>query len=208
MNDDIALVDIDGTLADYDGQMLSDLERMRSPCESAITDLRAEEKHPHMAERMRLIRTRQGWWRNLPPIKSGLAVAKMMYDMGFCVHILTKGPRSATGAWTEKVEWSDDFVPFAKPMIVQDKSLVYGKVLFDDYPVYAEAWLKERKRGLCIMPDRPWNQGFEHPNLVRYYGLGTESIDHVRTALQIIKERKSNSPLDLSPVRQMEVKFL
>jgi hypothetical protein len=54
--------------------------------------------------------------------------------------------------------------------ISSDKSMVYGRVLMDDWPGYVVEWLKARPRGLVIMPDRPWNQGFEHPRMVRYYG--------------------------------------
>jgi len=48
--------------------------------------------------------------------------------------------------------------------------MVYGRALVDDWPPYVEAWLEYRPRGLVIMPDRPWNQGFSHPNVVRALG--------------------------------------
>ena len=51
-----------------------------------------------------------------------------------------------------------------------DKGLVYGKMLVDDHPEYVLRWLKWRKRGFVIMPDQPWNQGFEHDQLYRYVG--------------------------------------
>ena len=38
----------------------------------------------------------------------------------------------------------------------------------DDWPEYIKPWLEWRPRGLVIMPDQPWNQDFEHPQVVRH----------------------------------------
>ena len=84
------------------------------------------------------------------------------------IHVLTKGPKSSPNAFTEKVCWCKQHMPGVPVTLTENKGLVYGRVLVDDWPSYVEAWLKFRARGLVIMPDRPWNQGFEHPNLVRF----------------------------------------
>jgi len=39
----------------------------------------------------------------------------------------------------------------------QKKSLVYGKVLVDDWPDYYLPWLGVRPRGLVTVPAHPWN---------------------------------------------------
>jgi hypothetical protein len=84
--------------------------------------------------------------------------------------ILTKGPYNATSAWTEKVQWCREHIYYVPITITEDKSLVYGKVLVDDWPPYVTQWLEWRPRGLVIMPDQPWNQDFIHPNVFRYRG--------------------------------------
>ncbi len=50
VNDDenIGLFDLDGSLADFSGQLLADLETLRSPDEEPITDLRKAEEVPHI----------------------------------------------------------------------------------------------------------------------------------------------------------------
>jgi len=52
--------------------------------------------------------------------------------------------------------------------LTEDKGLVYGKVLVDDWPPYIERWLTWRPRGLVIMPARRWNATFTHPQVLRY----------------------------------------
>tara|TARA_Y100000310_G_C20512920_1_gene729762 strand:+ start:436 stop:588 length:153 start_codon:yes stop_codon:yes gene_type:complete len=47
--------------------------------------------------------------------------------------------------------------------ITEDKGIVYGKVLVDDYPCYIKRWLENRPRGLVIMPAHSYNRDFEHP---------------------------------------------
>ena len=69
----------------------------------------------------------------------------------------------------------------AQVTITEDKGLVYGKVLFDDWPNYITRWLKWRKRGLVLMLDHPWNQSFFHPNVIRI--KGPEDFPRVEEAL-------------------------
>jgi hypothetical protein len=38
----------------------------------------------------------------------------------------------------------------------------------DDWPDYITRWLQWRPRGLVIMPDRPNNKGFDHPQVHRF----------------------------------------
>lgn len=81
---------------------------------------------------------------------------------------MTKGPFHNSNSWSEKVDWCREHVTDASITMTEDKSLVYGRVLFDDWPQYVESWLEFRPRGVVILPDRPWNQGLEHSQIVRY----------------------------------------
>ena len=78
--------------------------------------------------------------------------------------------------------------------MTEDKGLVYGKVLFDDWPEYITSWLEYRPRGLVIMPNHPHNQGFKHPNVIRYIGSNWEEV---RTALIKVRDRKPGEKLKL-----------
>ena len=166
----IALIDMDGTVVDYDGQMRVDLERLRAPSEPHY-DLLGPGDHPSYIEaRMSLIKRQPGWWRNLPKLQVGMQIVEILRSMKFSLHILTKGPYKTTTAWTEKVDWARENLPDAQITITEEKGLVYGKVLVDDWPPYVESWLKNRPRGLVIMPAHPWNAHIVHPNIVRFDG--------------------------------------
>lgn len=97
-------------------------------------------------------------------------------EIGFKPHVLTKGPTSAPSAWSEKLEWCQANLPGVDVTLAGDKSLVYGRVLFDDWPGYFEPWLAKRPRGLVVCLAQPWNADYavggskQHPRIIRYEG--------------------------------------
>jgi 5'-nucleotidase len=185
--DKIALVDLDGTLADYDTALKKDLATIRSPYESLEYEHKNGEKRPaFIKERERLIRSQPGWWLKLNPLKNGFDIVEVLKKYNFDLHILTKAPHSVDIAWTEKVQWCKQHMPGIDITISQKKSLVYGAILVDDWLPYVESWLEWRPRGLVVMPDQPHNRGFNHPQVVRYDGT---NIDEVENRIKIISAR-------------------
>lgn len=189
-NEDIALFDLDGTLADYNGQMINDLNSIRGPNESVVTELSHGDDFPKELEaRRKILRNQPGWWVNLPVCEAGEYVLRVAQEIGFKIHILTQGPLHAQAAWTEKLLWVQKHFPDVEDVtITRDKGLVYGKVLVDDWPMFAERWLANRPRGLVIMPAYNYNKDYKHPNVIRYDGT-LESKEEVREALQKAKDR-------------------
>lgn len=198
----IALVDMDGTLADYDLGMRTALLKLCNAEERGQATL-AEDMHSleqlgdHWKVRMDMIKAQAGWWRRLPRIEDNFRVLHLMRQMWFDIHILTKGPWRTTSAWSEKVEWCREHTPFASVHITEDKGLVYGKVLMDDWPPYIRRWLTWRPRGLVIMPAQPWNKDFKHPNVVRWDGTG-ESWDLLEARLWETRQTALYTP-DTAP---------
>jgi hypothetical protein len=185
--DKIALFDMDQTLCDYMGQLNKDLEALRSPEEPKIDVFDGSEWPDYIEARIKLIKSQTGWWRNLTFLELGYEIFSISDCMGFNNQILTKGPRTTTSAWTEKVQWVHevleyDFQPKEYPIhISEDKGLVYGRVLCDDYPVYMDRWLENRPRGLGIMIENKYNKDYKHPNVVK----ATENnLDEVKERLQ------------------------
>ncbi|MCP3102895.1 hypothetical protein LZ198_28860 [Myxococcus sp. K15C18031901] len=177
----VALVDMDGTLCDYQGAMLRDLERLRGPSEPPLG---AElDDTPWMRARQDLIRSQPGWWTRLERWQAGFDVLAELRALEFELHVLTKGPIHSTNAWAEKLQWCQQHVPDARVTVTMDKGLVYGKVLVDDWPEYILRWLTWRPRGLVIVPAQPWNEGFSHPNAVRYDGT---NLSQVRVRLEAV----------------------
>lgn len=188
-SEDIALVDLDGTIADYDGALLREMEKMHGPEENPIdlVEWRDKNKVPdHIFARMELIKSDSEWWRTLPVISHGMDVVNLMMEMGFRIVVLTQGPRLNSSAWKGKLEWIHENLPEGTDTIItRDKGLVYGKVLFDDYPKYLQSWLRFRPRGLGIMNAHPTNANFLHPNVIRY----SNNIEEIKKELKNQIER-------------------
>lgn len=192
-DEQIALFDMDGSLADHDGRLIADLRKLQAPGERPVRDLWTAEKLPHIGQRMRLIKSQPGWWFNLRPIANGMRVFNEARRIGFSCHILTKGPRRISIAWKEKVEWCQHHLGDDVPVhVTSAKGLVYGKLLYDDFPPYCLDWLKNRPRGLVIMPVRPYNKDFHHPQVVKWTGRNWRTV--VR-ALELCYERAEREPL-------------
>jgi 5'-nucleotidase len=190
----IALFDLDGTLCDYDKTIEEAYNRlMKSPDDLPYRHFKQNEEPPCFKERIRKIRNEDGWWEKLPKLKLGFDILKVAKEYDFKIHILTKGPYSSDNAWTEKVRWVKKNIktdyPDAKLTITEDKGLVYGTVLVDDWIEYIERWFTWRPRGLVIMPAHPWNEGYSHPNVIRYDGT---NIDRVREKMFWAKNRTHN----------------
>jgi 5'-nucleotidase len=204
-NDQIALFDLDGSLADYDKALRTGLDGLRDPAlEPPIPlDLHEAEKQPHLERRMRLLKSQPDFWYNLDQMPVGFDVFKIAQEIGFINQVLTKGPWRLAAAWTEKVRWCQRHLgQDVNIHILSDdgsrtrgKGLVYGKVFFDDYPPYMTRWLDARPRGLGIMPLNRLNQGFTHPRVLKV----SRDVDYslVQRVLRAVFERQGNEPLEI-----------
>jgi 5'-nucleotidase len=190
---EVALVDLDGTVADYDGAMQTAMGFLRAPGEPLFDGW--DDVPPFIEARRNLIKRQPGFWRTLPQHPLGFEIIEELRTLGFLLHVLTKGPTKTTPAWTEKVEWCQENLPDALVTVTQNKSLVYGKVLVDDYPPYFTGWMRHRPRGLVVCVAQTWNADWKGvPNVLRYDG---KNRDQLREALQRAKERKSGEELVL-----------
>jgi len=174
----IALFDMDGTLADYDGQLLKDLQKIASPIEPSIDGFDIHKGGGYLEARRHMITSQVGWWLKLKKFQLGFDIIELCKSIGYEIVVLTKGPSTKYNAWSEKVEWCNKYLKeYIKGVtITNDKGLVYGKVLVDDFPDYIISWLNHRPRGLVIMPAHPFNESFKHPNVVRYDGTNIEEV--------------------------------
>lgn len=170
--DPIGLIDMDGTIADLDKRKREEMAKLRSPGENADDEDRDYDAIPHLKARWDLIKRRPGFWRELPRLEFGFDVPWEMQQLGFDCSILTKGPSSASAAWSEKFEWCRLHVPDLSVHVGEEKGLVYGKVLVDDWPPYIENWRRHRPRGYVVSIAQPWNVTVEKQfnNCVRYDG--------------------------------------
>jgi len=185
--DVVAYFDMDGTLADYDGAMWKSLEELRCPHEQPWSDRRGMEPG-YIKARMKLIKSHGSWWANLPRFQLGWDVLAIAQELDFRIMILTQGPRRNPVAWSHKVEWCMKHLPDIEICITRDKGLSYGRVLVDDFPEYVDRWLQWRPRGVAIMPAHDYNEGYSHPNCLRYDG---GNIDEVKESLSWARAREA-----------------
>lgn len=184
-NRKIALFDMDDTLCSYEEQITNDLKILQDPDEKNI-DWRSKDVPIHIQARMLLIKSQSNWWLKLKPIPSGIALLQACKSMGFTCNILTKGPFLTTNGWTEKVNWCRQHIGNIDITISDQKSIVYGTVLVDDYPDYIKQWLEFRPRGMVIMPDTYGNKNFSHPRVTRF--ISEHSKTNITEVMEVLKK--------------------
>ena len=170
MKERVALFDLDGTLADYAGQLAIEFNKIKHPTEPIYTadNFGQHERNPDFFEARRAEITSHGeFWEKLQPLADGFKIFRMCEKIGFRPMVLTQGPATKPEAWSHKVIWCQKHLPGVDITITRDKGLVYGRVLVDDWPEYALRWLEHRPRGLVVMPGRTWNATVSHPNIFR-----------------------------------------
>ena len=181
-SESVALFDLDGTLADFDGAMTRGMRSLAAPEEAEWTSDHEEDEPSHLTARRRLIKFQPGFWSGLPKLLDGFSLLDMARKLDYRPMVLSRGPRMNAVAWGEKLAWCRMYLPKDVGVtLTEDKGLVYGRVLVDDWPEYILRWLEWRKRGLVIMPARSWNLDFKHPQVVRY--VFGENYDEVFSAL-------------------------
>jgi 5'(3')-deoxyribonucleotidase len=179
--DNVALVDMDGTLCDFRGQLDHDLKRV-------LGDDLAKVEPSTLQQVEYLIRGQAGWYRNLKPLPLGFEIVRILQDIGFRIMILTKSSKESKNAWSEKVAWIAEHLPEVDVTVTQDKGLVYGKVLVDDYPSHFLRWMERRPRGLVLMPVQPWNR--DTSKRVNLHAVSCRAdLDGIRPTLEEAYER-------------------
>jgi len=182
-----ALFDMDGTLADFDGALQSRMDSITSPSESVWNSENERQEPLYITQRRRLIKSVPGFWFGLPELEDGFWILEQAVDIGFRIMVLSKGPTANSLAWKEKIDWCRAHILGSSGAmdcdghgidheitLTEDKGLVYGRLLVDDWPDYALRWLEFRPRGLVIMPARRWNKDLHHKQVLRFE-LGSDS---------------------------------
>jgi 5'(3')-deoxyribonucleotidase len=163
-------------VADYELSMDCAMSMIAAPDERNWAGVYGKDLPLHIQRRRKLIQQRPGFWRELSRIRLGFEVVDVLREHLFALHVLTKGPSTTPNAWTEKFEWCRKHLPDALVTVGQDKSIVYGRILVDDFPEYFLPWLDHRPRGLVVAIQHPWNENIRHANLVHYDGTNLEYV--------------------------------
>jgi 5'-nucleotidase len=172
----IALIDLGDTLCECTPALGAALRRLRQPGErredEALVPLPI-----YLETRRRQVMSAPNFWRDLPPRRPGMELLALLRDLGFRIHVLTKGPGDAAHVWAEKVAWCHEHVPGVPVTVTDDKARVHGHVLVDDWLPYVEDWQRQWPDGLAIVPAHSWNAGaVEGPRLIRDEGGSREKV--------------------------------
>ena len=188
--DNIALFDLDGALCDYDLALKESLEKLKSPSE-ITSDYGRDNEPDYLTQRRKIITSAESWWENLPKFNLGFDVLNIAKSLDYRIMILTQGPSSNPNAWSGKMKWvHKNLGKNVDVTMTRDKSLVYGKILVDDYLPYIEGWLGHRKRGHVIMPAQRWNEDYlsksKFLNQITRYD--SSNIEQVKEIFQRLKK--------------------
>ncbi len=187
----IALFDMDGTLADFDGHLAKSMNALKHPDEPDYVSAHDENEPDYIQARRKLIQTYPGWWLEMPTRPGCFTLLHKLKEMGYEIEILTKGPQTKSNAWSEKLLWCQKHfgMDITVNIVGKTKARTYGRILVDDFPDYAESWLARRPRGLVIMPAQPYNVNFSHPNAIRFDKNLDEVLERVKLNKQDFLER-------------------
>jgi 5'-nucleotidase len=186
--ENIILFDMDQTLCDHDKGLFESLEKLKSPNDPIFYPPILDKTPQYIKNRADLIRSSESWWENLEKLKLGWDILELAKELEFKIMILTQGPKKNPSSWSGKKKWIDKNLGQDTDItITRDKSLVYGKILVDDYPGYIEPWLEHRKRGLVIMPVNNRNKDYKNLQVVKYDGT---NLNDVKYAMEMAKLRE------------------
>lgn len=179
MSKPIILVDMDGTIADFEEGRERLLKRLYPemnviPAENITRFYGAEEYiYPEDQKKAYEVTLQPGFFFNLPVIVGARAALFDMYEAGYDVQICTSPMRAAPDCELEKRAWAQKhFSWISKVHVTKDKHLVYGDILIDDHedPLRKTgAKLDEIigfKPWVHLLKDAPHNRKAQIPRLV------------------------------------------
>jgi 5'-nucleotidase len=138
----IILVDMDNTLAEFDGGLLKEWRRLYPhefyvPLEERRTFHPHKDYPEHLQDQMYKLCHSQGFIRNLPPTPGGIEAVNAMLDAGHDVRFCTSHLFEYDYCVVEKYQWVEAHfgAPYVDRIILtRDKTLIRGDMLIDDKP--------------------------------------------------------------------------
>lgn len=163
MQSKIILVDLDGPLADFEGEFL---KRWRKkfpdeffiPFEERKTFFISNDYPENLRDKIIEIPLISGFFSNLPPVAESLKSVKEIAALGHKVFICTSDIYGSRTSLAEKRTWIQEYLghDFAKTMIfTRDKTLIRGDYLIDDKPAITGLLEPDWKH---IVFDQPFNR--------------------------------------------------
>ena len=189
----VVLVDMDGVIADFDGEVTRKLR-------ARISDFSAPDPSTHFYYTKRLsdpqhitvsreIQAAKGFFRGLQPIEGALDGWRQLEEMGYRPRICSSPLSSNLWCTAEKLEWLKEHLGSAvadTAIIDKDKSKHDGIALIDDRPIVDKA---ESASWQHVMFAQPYNQhietnyrlnGWNDPKLATLMARCVENYERLR----------------------------
>ncbi len=159
----IILVDLDGPLADFEGEFLKRWQEQFPneffiPLEQRKAFFLNDDYPEHLREEVARIIATAGFFAGLAPVPGGVDAVKEMTALDNKVFVCTSDIYTNTTGLADKRTWVQKYLghDFAKTMIfTRDKTLVRGDYLVDDKPEITGLLAPDWKH---VVFDQPFNR--------------------------------------------------
>lgn len=172
----IALVDVDGVLADFVGHVLV---RMKEECGCTLKFEDIGEKHMYtqFSEEERTIADRlisaPDFAYELPAIVTGMLGLTVLRKIGYHVVFVT-APWTKSPTWCyDRRRWLVDWFGAGERDVIfsNRKEIIAGDLFIDDYPRHVEAWKESNPNDMGFLLSQPWNgehAGWSWEEIIRH----------------------------------------
>jgi hypothetical protein len=162
---DVALVDVDGVLADFVGGLADAV-----PGVDALRNPTTYDYFASLEPEVRLaafdVLGDAAFWRDLRPIPGALDVLANLRGVADDVWLVTSPWRGCPGWERARRAWVDAHIGAdIKMMATWDKYKVPGDVFFDDNPNHVEAWMLAYPGRVAFLVDQPYNRDAVLPRI-------------------------------------------
>lgn len=161
----LALVDVDGVLADLVPHLLSRVEADLLPVEATRYDFLSLLPPNQAAHALRLLGTAE-FWRTLPVVEGAKEGLARLRARGYEV-IFTSRPWADCRGWAEaRQEWIEKrFGQPAELMIGARKEILRGDLFIDDCLDNVVLWAKKNPDSQFLVFAQPWNSTWTNSRL-------------------------------------------
>jgi len=165
------LVDLDGVMADFEGQRFKVLKDRGLPAvpPADVTDFYGTQAYSTRfgkagARAAREVTTEPGFFRNMRPIEGALEGFAKLESRGHIVRICSKPLEAHPNCTAEKVEWVREHLGrrhAERALIIKEKSKVEADALIDDRPdlyTYTIGRKEPEPVWKHVLYKQPWNR--------------------------------------------------
>lgn len=200
VQDEIVIVDFIGSICACDDALRQEMCRIALPGDQSEVYTTFENCPDWILARQNLITSLPDFWQNLAPSPIGFDVLRNVEGIGLPIHLSVSRVQDKVELLSSKVAWCKKHIPEIDVLLIEGVTPMYGSVLVSDYMPYWQGWLKNRPRGVVIVPAQPWNVGAEAFDPTRVYRYDRSDIRPLHRILTAVKNRKDGEKINVQEI--------